>query len=142
MAAVETSPALPSRAVSCGGRLPQARSAWPADAQAAYHDLLRQLVVTGRDRGAPTAHNEWIAERAVRQVWETTVPAQPSVPSAPAPDGPGFLPLELRHWPAVWRYRVADLETSGRSRNVAVGIARAEHDCQASAKTSESQQAA
>jgi hypothetical protein len=140
MASVDTHGSSAPGNVRCG-RLPRSRNSWPAEALDAHRDLLRRLDTACRNRGLPPAGNEWIADEAVRQVWEKDA-APFSPPHAPSMEARGSLPLELRRWPATWRYRVADLEKSGRSRESAVRVARAEHERHLAAQRTGAQQAA
>ncbi len=140
MTAADTHETPTTRAAACSG-LPHDHSAWPVPAQAAYLDLLRQLDRASRDQALSALNNQWIADRAVRQAWEGTQ-AFPSLPPWPSVEDRGPLPLELRRWPAAWRYRVADLERSGRSRETAIGIARAEHTRHSSEQAAQSRRAA
>ena len=131
----------PPRSSVAPAALPRDRAAWPDEARAAHRDLVRQLDAACRERGLASASNDSISEAAVRQVW-----AAPPAPPLPATTHPVEdlrpLPLELRRWPAPWRYRVADLERSGRTRDAAVRLARAEQSKRLHSRNADSRQAA
>ncbi len=140
MAAADTHDAPDSRTTR-GTLLPRSRTAWPTEAQAAHRDLLRRLDSACRDDRLAPRDNDWIADRAVREVWEKPTVQSPSRPDSPTGDH-RTLHNELRCWPSRWRYRVAGLERSGCSRETAVRLVRTEHSRQMALHETANQQAA
>jgi len=106
------------------------------EARATATVLVRQLDEWCRSRGASTSLNRWVADEAVRQALGQRPWLRPSRPVA-EPEDIHTLPADLRHWPALWRYRVAELERRGMAHPQAMELARAEHEAAFDTTTSQ-----
>ncbi len=106
--------------------LPPHLDDWPHTARAALAELAGRLArANGTSRQRAAAHELGAAETAIRQAWCPSAWVATSI-SHPQAATHQIASQEIRRWPPTWRYRLAELERAGATRERAIQVTVAE----------------